>query len=261
MLPERISVSSSAPIPPTGKKPEEPKANLKITNEKTARANIFSSLVLDILAQFRHLLETINSKLIRVISSMHNAVNKAYSTARKCFLKIPCHQNPELRLKDPSIKYPLHSRVQKLSSTLEIKKWWLYNERDERCQFHQIIKDVFPERADLHPETGKGDVQLIESTFDQVRGRYLLWGPIRENAKWKKVVVDKLDPEWARKNIKILYPINDKFNVNQLCGIVLWCDPDKKKYQLYEGNHRMSAWLSSPNPMPLPAILYMGAYD
>lgn len=256
MQPEGISASNIC-ILPTVKEPEEPKANLIVTNKRSFKTNFFPTLALNVLAQLRYLLGTISSNLARTLSCMHETANKAYSIARRLFYKTIRH-HAELHSNDQSTRYPLHSRVQPLSSTLEIKKWWLYNERDERCQFHKLIKDAFPERADLHPETGTADVQLIESTFEQVRGRYLLWGPVRENAKWEKVVVNRLDPEWARKNIKILFPTDDTFSVNQLCGIVLWCDPESKKYQLYEGNHRMSAWLSSPNPTPLPAILYIG---
>jgi hypothetical protein len=253
MLLERISLPSKL-ILPIEKKPEELKAKL----ERTSKTNLFSAFALNVLEQLRYFLGTISSNLICALSSMQDAASKACCVSVDFFSKLLRHQDAGLHSKDQSTKYPLHSRVQKLSSTLEIKKWWLYNERDERCQFHKIIKDAFPERSDLNPETGKADGQLIESTFDEVRGRYLLWGPVRENAKWKKVVVNSLDPEWARKNIKILFPSDEKFRVNQLCGIVLWCDPSIKEYQLYEGNHRMSAWLSSPNPMPLPAILYIG---
>ncbi|MBA3604339.1 MAG: hypothetical protein H0W50_12050 [Parachlamydiaceae bacterium] len=49
--------------------------------------------------------------------------------------------------------------------------------------------------------------------------------------------------------------------MKELNGIVLWEDKNSeniKKYKLLEGNHRVSAWLSTGTPKNLPAILYIG---
>jgi hypothetical protein len=46
-----------------------------------------------------------------------------------------------------------------------------------------------------------------------------------------------------------------------LKGIVLWRDKESKsskKYQLYEGNHRVSAWLAAQIPGSLPAVIFVG---
>lgn len=41
-------------------------------------------------------------------------------------------------------------------------------------------------------------------------------------------------------------------------GVVLWKDPTKEKYQLLEGNHRVSAWLEAKAPAVLPSVIYIG---
>jgi hypothetical protein len=38
----------------------------------------------------------------------------------------------------------------------------------------------------------------------------------------------------------------------------LWKKPDAKKYELIEGNHRVSAWKLSGKPKFLPCLLFIG---
>lgn len=160
--------------------------------------------------------------------------------------------------KDTFDKYPPDSKVTKLTSTLEIKQYWLHSEWSEKCQFSKRIRENFPKREDLHPTKEHPDVKLIETTFDYVRGRWLLWQEPREQGRWKKVEVTALTRDWILKNVDVLYPTKDQFPVLELRGIVLWYDKSSKKYHLYEGNHRISALLASLTPESVPGTIFIG---
>ncbi len=159
-------------------------------------------------------------------------------------------------------KYPSTSTVTNLSSTLEIKQTWLYSEWAPECQFSKYIQPTFPNRNDIDPKKINPDVKLIESTFDFVRGKYLLWQAPREEARWKKVEVAALKIDWVVKNVEVLFPSEERFPVSELNGIVLWNENEKsvsiKRYKLYEGNHRISAWLAAQTPQSLPAVIFIG---
>jgi hypothetical protein len=157
-------------------------------------------------------------------------------------------------------KYPPNSLVTKLNSTFVIKQTWLYNEWSPECQFCKHIRLNFPSRSELHPDYKNPNVELINSTFDFVRGRWALWQAPREEGRWKKVEVSDLKLDWVRNNVEVLYPVDDKFPVSELNGIVLWNDKsnNQRKYKLYDGNHRISAWLASQTPESLPAIMFIG---
>lgn len=157
-----------------------------------------------------------------------------------------------------SSKYPENSRVSKLTSPLEIKVWWLYNEWHPKCDFSRFVQKDFPTRGVLCPLKPTAEMSKIEETFYFVRGQYTLWGERCEKGKWRKIVIEKLALSWIRDNVEFLYPHDTVFEVTELNGIVLWKDPITKKYQLLEGNHRISAWLKAKEPEFLPAILYLG---
>lgn len=165
-------------------------------------------------------------------------------------------------------KYPMGSSIVKLDSTLEIKKWWLYNEWDPVCQFSKGVQQGVPDRGNLDPQKDNAAlVPLIEKTFDFVRGRYRLWGEMKESAQWKKVVVEKLELKWVLENVEILFPVPDQFALSALNGVVLWKksldkkspkDPLQKRFEAIEGNHRLSSWISLKEPASLPAIIFIG---
>lgn len=158
-------------------------------------------------------------------------------------------------------KYPLNSKLTKLNSTFEIKQNWLYNEWAPECQFSKYICQNFPNRKDLDPENQNPNIDLIKSTFYDVRGKWVLWQSQREEARWKKIEVSSLKLDWIKENVEVLYPSKDKFEVSELKGIVLWVDKNSKsskRYQLYEGNHRISAWLAAGTPISLPAVIFVG---
>lgn len=158
-------------------------------------------------------------------------------------------------------KYPLNSTVTKLNSTFEIKQNWLFNEWVPECQFSKYIRLKIPSRDDLDPENQSPNVELIQSTFDDVRGKWALWQSPREKARWKKIEVPHLKLDWVIQNVEVLYPSKDQFEVSELKGIVLWRDKESshsKRYQLYEGNHRISAWLAAQTPSSLPTVIFLG---
>jgi len=160
-------------------------------------------------------------------------------------------------------KYPQDSAVEKLSSTLEIKEWWLFNEWDSRTiRKRDMIRNDFPLRKSLDPRINTQNedtaIERVKSVFHSVRGQYILWGPLREQGKWRKVVVPHLCLQWVKDNVEVLYPAEDRFPLASLDGIVLWKDPTKEKYQLFEGNHRISTWLSEEKPATLPSIIFIG---
>lgn len=164
-------------------------------------------------------------------------------------------------VEDSFFKYPSDSIVSKLNSTLEIKQIWLYNEWAQECQFSKYIRPYFPNRSDLDPKNQNPNIELIQSTFHNVRGKWILWQSPREEARWKKVEVSNLTLDWVMQNIEVLYPSKEQFEVLELNGIVLWKDKESdngKRYKLYEGNHRISAWLATQAPRSLPAIIYIG---
>lgn len=158
-------------------------------------------------------------------------------------------------------KYPPHSTITKLNSTFEIKQHWLYNEWAPECQFSKYIRPNFPSRNDLDPESQSPNVDLIQSTFHDVRGKWALWQNPREKARWKKIEVSNLELDWVIQNVEVLYPSNEQFEVSELKGIVLWKNKESnsgKRYELYEGNHRISAWLAAQTPNRLPAVIFIG---
>lgn len=158
-------------------------------------------------------------------------------------------------------KYPPSAAVTKLTSTLEIKQRWLFNEWGPECQFSNFIRPRFPDRRELDPTKANPNTPLIEATFHDVRGKYALWQSPRENGKWRRVEVQELTLDWVQANVDVTWPAEERFPVSKLDGIVLWVDSSsttKKRYQLYEGNHRISAWLAAGTPSTLPATLYIG---
>ena len=157
-------------------------------------------------------------------------------------------------------KYPPDAVVTKLSSTHEIKQSWLYNEWAPECQFHRAIRPYFPFREALNPGTPNPNVELVSAAFDHVRGKYGLWQAPREEGRWKRVEVDSLPIGWVKENVQVLYPSPDRFPVSSLSGIVLWKDKSGggKRYELREGNHRISAWLAADTPASVKATLYIG---
>jgi hypothetical protein len=158
-------------------------------------------------------------------------------------------------------KYPSGSSVKKLTSPFDVKNLWMWNEWDPTCQFSPHIQKRCPNRNQLDPQNSEDNRELVESVFQAVRGQYALWGPVKEQAKWKKVVVEKLERQWVVDNVEVLYPSTERFEVVELHGVVLWEDKDptkEKKYRLLEGNHRVSAWLESGRPEALPSIIFIG---
>jgi|GEM_PF-2569833 len=155
-------------------------------------------------------------------------------------------------------QYPESAIVEELDSCLEIKKWWLYNEWDPTCQFSVYVQKAFPNKSDLHPQEGNADISLIESTFNNVRGKYSLWGSEKEEARWEKVTVEDLKLTWIIENVEVLYEVTGGFEVLQLNGLVFWKNPAQRKYQLLEGNHRVSAWIQLQEPESLPSIFFVG---
>lgn len=156
--------------------------------------------------------------------------------------------------------YPPESTVTKLTSTLPIKQVWLYSEWDPNCQFSRYIQPFFPDRSALTPTNLSPDVGLIQSVFENVRGKYLLWQSPKEEARWKKVETSTLTLDWVRENVEVLYPAQARFPISELNGIVLWKESGSggKKYKLLEGNHRISAWLAAQIPFSLPAVIFIG---
>lgn len=158
-------------------------------------------------------------------------------------------------------KYPPDAVITRLVSTLEIKQAWLYSEWAPECHFSRYIQPNFPDRTVLARSNVHPPIELIQSVFDDVRGKYILWQTPREEARWKKVVVPSLPLAWVEKNVEVLYPSDRCFPVTELDGVVLWDDRQggkAKRYQLYEGNHRISAWEASKVPSTVPAILFIG---
>ncbi len=157
-------------------------------------------------------------------------------------------------------KYPPNSTVTKLDSTFEIKRLWLHSEWAKECQFSRFIAPYFPQREELDTANAHPNIELIESVFYNARGKYILWQTPRETGKWKKIETHNLRLDWVIRNVEILYPSEERFSVSELNGIVLWNEGSKsgKRYQLYEGNHRVSAWLAARIPESLPAIIFIG---
>lgn len=162
------------------------------------------------------------------------------------------------RVQEVAGKYPPNAQVTKLDSPLEIKREWLYQEWDPKCQFSRCIQASFPNRQALDRGNQHPNINLINTVFNQVRGKYALWQKEREEGRWKKVEVAGLSLDWVKENVKVLYPADSKFAVSELQGIVLWRPSKGEKYHLYEGNHRLSAWLANNSPQSLPATIYIG---
>lgn len=156
--------------------------------------------------------------------------------------------------------YPINSTVTKLNSTFQIKQMWLYNEWGPECQFSMKVRPYFPNRSELDPANKNPNVELINSTFYNYRGKNRLWQTLREEGIWRKVETPNLSLDWVKNNVEVLFPVADRFPVTKLIGIVLWDDKEKnqKRFKLYEGNHRISAWLSAQKPKCLPAIIFIG---
>lgn len=111
-----------------------------------------------------------------------------------------------------------------------------------------MIQNDFPNRNDLDPSNQNPQIQRIKEIFSRMRGIFpQIWGNEREDAEWTKVDVDGLDPNWVRDNANILYPHNMPFKsaTSDLNWLVLWKKFGTEKYDLIEGNHRISAWLNS----------------
>lgn len=148
-----------------------------------------------------------------------------------------------------------------LSSPLEIKHWWLYNEWDPKCQFSKSIQHLIPVRPTLpsdEKEPNPATRELIHSAFWKVRGQYALWKEEKEQASWHRAT-GIISPEWFRTHVEILYPSTTRFDVCELNGIVLWIDPaHPSRFRLIEGNHRVCAWLAMTAPPPVSCILYFG---
>jgi hypothetical protein len=70
--------------------------------------------------------------------------------------------------------------------------------------------------------------------------------------------LSNLKLDWVIKHIEVLYPAKDEFEMPDLNGIVLWKDKTQKKYQLLEGNHRISSWLLRKTPESLSSIIFIG---
>jgi hypothetical protein len=157
-------------------------------------------------------------------------------------------------------KYPPNATVIPLDSTLEIKQAWLHSEWAPECQFSRFICPSFPVRGVLAADNKNVNAELIQSVFHNVRGKFALWGSLREEGRWKKIVVQNLSLDWVTINVKILYPAQERFPVSELNGIVLWRDKSsaEKRYQLHEGNHRVSAWLAAQSPQYVAATLFIG---
>src|SRR5262249_33926810 len=127
--------------------------------------------------------------------------------------------------------------------------------------FSKYIRPNFPNRSDLDPKNQNPNKELIQSTFHDVRGKWSLWQSPREQARWKKIEVPHLKLDWVIQNVEVLYPTKEQFEISELKGIVLWKDKDSnssKRYKLYEGNHRISAWLAAKTPSSLPALIFIG---
>jgi len=161
-----------------------------------------------------------------------------------------------------SLSFPTNSTQVVLQSNFEIKQWWMYKEWDgSNPKWKAMIQSDFPNRNDLDPSNQNPQIQRIQELFSRMRGSFSdIWGHEREKAEWTKVDVGGLDPNWVRDNVTILYPCDVSFEsaTSDLNGLVRWKKPGTQKYDLIEGNHRISAWLNSANPQPLPSILFIG---
>ncbi len=154
-------------------------------------------------------------------------------------------------------KYPPDSEYEKITSTLAIKKAWLYSEWDSKALRRvAIIREDFPDRQLLASQDAS--CEKIQRVFHTVRGQYILWQEPREQGSWRKVTANRLPLQWIKDNVEVLYPSEEIFSIASLDGIVLWRDPKKEKYQLLEGNHRISSWLSTGSPETLPCTLFIG---
>lgn len=198
------------------------------------------------------------------------AIQKVVSQANTADLKIiPNKNNPDSHpqkveinkiAKEIFAKYPANSTVKKLDSTFVIKQLWMHSEWAPECQFSKHIRRHFPNRSELDPANKNPNVELIKSTFYNVRGKWALWQAPREEARWKQVKTANLSLDWIKNNVEVLYPTQDRFPVSELKGIVLWEEKsnNNKRYKLFEGNHRISAWLANQTPQTLPAIIFIG---
>lgn len=134
------------------------------------------------------------------------------------------------------------------------------SEWDPRCQFSKYIHPHFSNREDLNPNIASPDVAKIESVFHNVRGKWSLWQAPREQADWTRVETE-LPLHWGERNVEILYPSEDRFPVTELNGVVFWDEgpsEGRKRFQLYEGNHRFSTWVAERTPDRLPAVIFVG---
>jgi len=124
----------------------------------------------------------------------------------------------------------------------------MYHEWDgSNPDWRGMIQKAFPERDRLHPSYPEPATARNDALFQHMRGAYLhVWGDLREKGKWAKVVVEKLDPKWVLEHVQVLYPSKDRLDteITELSCLVLWQEPSKSKYQLLEGNHRVSSWLN-----------------
>jgi hypothetical protein len=170
-------------------------------------------------------------------------------------------QEPNLLRSDspPPVDLPQTARITKLLDTLEIKRRWLRSESNPQCQCSRHIRPHFAD-GELDSDNESQGVEKIKRVFDQVRGKYTLWQEPRERAKWTRIEVE-LPLDWARRHVQVLFPSSEQFSVSRLDGIVLWDEgelPERKRYQLYEGNHRFSTWLATGTPPSLPTVMFIG---
>jgi hypothetical protein len=155
--------------------------------------------------------------------------------------------------------YPARATITKLTSTFDIKRVWLHSEWAIECQFSKFIRPHFPDRSALESSYKSFNVDLINTVFNNVRGKFTLWQDPKETGHWEKIEVADLSLEWVEKNVKVLYPAKDLFAVERLDGLVLWQEAENgKRYNLIEGNHRISAWLTAKKPLTLPATIFIG---
>jgi hypothetical protein len=191
-----------------------------------------------------------NSGMVLLYSSNSSVIDKAGSPV------ILASNIP----KNIYTKYPSDATIIKLSSPFEVKQTWLHSEWLQPCIHSKSIQKDFPNRMELDPRNPNPNIQLIESTFTRVRGIWSLWQVEREEGRWRKLVVPALNMDWVIANVEVLYPSKDRFQVTEINGIILWNHQSggNKKYHLYEGNHRVSAWLASKRPQSISAVIFVG---
>lgn len=144
-------------------------------------------------------------------------------------------------------KYPEESKVT-LVSSFSVKKAWLSQEVLSAEMGKYIRRHLLTATGIL--ETREEDLtlserELIVSTFHEVRGKFSLWGKEKDQGHWERLQVPALKWNWISENVEILYPKTTVTRPQTLKGIVLWRNHDTKRFELLEGNHRISGWKNS----------------